>query len=627
MGEHGVRRVRGEGDERAFTRALLHDLSAFERILSSPLVERGRRRVGVEQELFLVDAAGRPAPCSSDVLERLGDPRFTTELALFNLEANLPPVPLDGTFLRTVERMLGEILVRVRDAAAALGAEPLLVGILPTLRRSDLGPRNMSPEPRYRMLEEGVQRLRGGPVAILIRGTDELYTDTDSVMPESANTSIQLHLQVDPEDFAAHYNAAQALSAPLLAAATGSPLLLGRRLWKETRVALFERSVDARSGAQRARGQRPRVTFGESWVRESPVELFREDAARCRVLLVRDVDEDPLEMLDRGELPPLSALTLHNGTVWRWNRACLSFGQGVAQLRIENRVLPAGPTVLDETANAALFYGLLLGLPRQLGDVSRRMRFDDAKEGFLHAARHGLDARLPWMDGRRVGVRELLLDELLPLARVTLAELGVPVDDLDRYLGVIEERVRTERTLSRWLLDAVEDGPGSRDVRVHAATRELMERERTGAPVHTWPPARGAVAVGEVTVGELMTTDLFTVRPEDVIDLAAEVMQWKDVHHVPVEGGDGVVVGLVSRDAVERLRAEQRRGLRSADVAVRELMDPDPPLADASTPLADCLELLVSSGAGCLLVLEEGRLAGIVTERDVARALDGGRQP
>lgn len=620
MGEHSVRQVRDDRDEREFTRAILRDLDALERMLEGDLIERGARRVGVEQELFLVDASGRPVNCSPELLSRL-DSRFTTELAQFNLEANLPPIPLDGSFLRTIEADLEEVLALVREAAASLGAEPLLVGILPTLHRSDLELKAMTPEPRYRMLEEGVRRLRGGPVSVLIRGIDELDTDSASVMLESANTSIQLHLQVDPDAFAAHYNAAQLLSAPLLAASVGSPLLLGRRLWHETRVALFERAIDARSGAQRARGQRPRVTFGEFWVHESALELFREDATRCRVLLVRDVERDPCELLDRGEVPPLEALRLHNGTVWRWNRACLGVEDGVAHLRIENRVLPAGPTVLDEAANAALFYGLVLGLPRLLGDVSRRVRFDDAKEGFHHAARYGLDARIAWVDGRRVAVRELLLEELLPLARETLAELGVPGEDLDRYLGVVEERVRTERTLARWLLEAVGEGTGTRDVRAHAATRELMAREREGEPVHRWPPALAeGVSVVDAVVGDIMTTDVFSVRPEDAVDLARKVMEWKQVRHVPVEGGDGVVVGLVAHADLVGLPD----GVSSGDAGgtpVREVMDPDPPLLDSSTPVEEAYWRLVRSQRTCVLVLEQGRLAGIVTDRDLAKAL------
>src|SRR5262249_49444553 len=186
---------------------------------------------------------------------------------------------------------------------------------------------------------------------------------------------------------------------PLLAVAANSPLLIGHRLWSETRVALFQHSTDERSSARQGRSHPPRVSFGEGWINDSVVEIFREEIARFRVILTAQIEEDPFELIARGALPKLSALRLHNGTVWRWNRPCYGVNDGVAHLRIEHRSMPSGPSIIDEMANAAFFYGLMAALPDEYGWIEKLMTFDDAKNNFFAAARHGLKAQLTWAGG------------------------------------------------------------------------------------------------------------------------------------------------------------------------------------------------------------------------------------
>lgn len=607
---------------RSFTQAVLRDLDALEALIDAGLIESGVRRAGLEQEMFLVHADGRPAPVAPAVLQRAKDPRLTSELATFNLEANLEPVPLNGGFLRTLEHELRSVLRSVDEAAQSEDARVLLTGILPTLRRDDLTPRHMSPEPRYEQLNRALMKARGGSYVSYIRGLDELETRHESVMFESANTSFQVHLQVSAPEFAGLYNLAQLITAPLLAAAVGSPLLFGHRLWHETRVAVFEHSADARSSAAQARGAVGRVSFGDRWLDDSALELFREDAARQRVLLTREHESDPLTLVREGQAPRLRALTLHNGTVWRWNRACYGVADGVAHLRIENRVLPAGPTLLDEMANAALFWGAMLGLRGEAARVSRRVAFDVAKQNFLGTARQGLISNLGWLDGRTVTAQELLLSELLPAAHAGLIEAGVPMEDRDRYLGTIEERVKSGRTAARWFLDSFAALRSSRSPLAAATTltTALMEKQREDDPVHRWPALQlppTSAPPRSPPVSEIMTTDVFTVRPEDVIDLATSVMSWKRIRHVPVESEDGRLVGLLSHRTV--LAALAKREQDDEPRAVRDLMEEDLPTVEPDLDALAALDQLLDTGASCLLVVTDGRLVGLVTERDLLR--------
>jgi CBS domain-containing protein len=440
-------------------------------------------------------------------------------------------------------------------------------------------------------------------------------------MIESANTSLQLHLQVGPEEFAALYNLAQLITAPLLAAATNSPLLLGRRLWHETRVALFERSIDERSPAQHERRLPSRVGFGEGWVRDSVLELLRDNTARFHVLMAGEIAEDPLDTIREGGIPSLAALCMHNSTVWRWNRPCYGVSDGRAHLRIENRVLASGPTVLDEVANAALFYGLMLRLAADLGDVGEHFAFEEARANFVAAARHGLDASFDWPGRRAVAARELLLDTLIPAARKGLAGVDVPAADIDRYLGTLHERIETGRTGSTWVLDtlAAASSEGPREHAFGAVTRAMLQYQASGLPGHRW----GVVAApaedsppAPACVRDLMTTDLFTVLPSDVLDLASAVMDWRHVRHVPVEDEAGRLVGLLGRKALLRLlHAGALKG--DAIVPVSSVMRRDYCTIGPGTPLALATRLLLGRDDGCLLVTERGRLVGIVTDRDL----------
>ncbi|HEY6231745.1 MAG TPA: CBS domain-containing protein [Pyrinomonadaceae bacterium] len=625
MGEHNVEQHFDEKKSQAFMKALLDDLRALEFMIETDRLENGVTRIGAEQEMFLIDRHMRPAPVSLEVLEHANDSRLTTEIARFNLEANLTPRLFTQNCLGKLEDELRELLALVRSSAAAHDAEVLLAGILPTLKKSDLTLENLAPMPRYHELNRGVIGLRGGPFSIHIKGLDELQILHDNIMMESCNTSFQIHFQTSPADFASQYNVAQAITAPVLAAAVNAPLLFGHRLWQETRVALFQHSTDARSRTQLARSHPTRVSFGDGWLKHSVVELFHDQIARFRPIMITQPDEDPFQVLARGETPLLSALRMHNGTVWRWNRACYGVAGGLAHLRIENRALPSGPTVQDEVANAALFVGLMAALPQAYGDISKRLNFDDAKENFFAAARHGLNAQLRWLDGQSLSASSLILGSLLPLARAGLKESNIDSSDIDKYLGIVEERIRSGQTGAQWTLDSFAslDAHEPVDMRLRTLTSTMLARQQEDKPVSDWKLAQS----GELndwsqsyqTVGQFMATDLFTLRPNDLVDLAASLMDWRHIRHVPVEDEDGRLVGLVTHRGLLRLLARSSSS-DSGALTIREIMKPNPTSVSSTTPTLEAIETMRRCRIGCLPVVDDGQLVGIVTSYDFLTA-------
>ncbi|NNF12410.1 MAG: CBS domain-containing protein [Gemmatimonadetes bacterium] len=584
--------------------------------------ETGVRRIGAEQEMFLVNEAWRPLSAALDVLEEVQGP-YTTELALYNLEANVEPRVLEGRCFRDMEARLDELVAHARDAAKRMGAEIALTGILPTLSKSDVTLENITPRTRYHALNEAFAKARGGePYKLRIQGSDELYTEHQSVMLESCNTSFQVHLQVEPDEFAAIYNIAQLVTAPVMAAAVNSPILFGKLLWDETRIALFQQSIDTRRGSVHVRDLSPRVRFGEEWVSKGLMDLLQEDVTRFRVLLTRDVTEDPIALLDSGKMPTLQALTLHNGTVYRWNRPCWGVKDGVAHIRIECRVLPSGPTIVDEVANAAFLIGFVLGGLEEYGDIRHRIDFADAKSNFLAAARNGLKAGFRWLDGRSRSAPHLILEEALPIARSGLAGAGVDPDDIERYLGIIRDRVQTEGTGARWIVRSLRgmQGQGTRSERLAAITAGTVSRQKEGAPCHTWDDAdireSGGWKLTYERVEQFMTTTLFTVHEEELVDMVAFMMSRNRIRHVLVEDDAHKLVGIVSYRSVLRLMAEGFEGSVETAPPVREVMERDPLTVAPETTTLKAIDLMRENRVSCLPVVSEDRLVGIVSETD-----------
>jgi hypothetical protein len=433
---------------------------------------------GFELEAWLVDADGRPAPVNEVFLRRLDNPMVVPELARFNVELNDHPQHLWGSAFSRFEASLGSTWRQCARVAEEMGVGLVMIGILPTVQESELCQENMSDLKRYRALNEQVLRMRKGePLRLDIHGNEHLGTVHHSVMLEAATTSFQLHLKVRPDRAVRAYNAAIIASAPLVAVAANSPFLFGHELWEETRVPLFEQSVAVGGLAGASHGPLRRVTFGSGYARESLMECFAENAQHYPVML---------PMHYRDGLEQMAHVRLHNGTIWRWNRPLIGFDyDGMPHLRIEHRVIPAGPTIVDMIANAAFFNGLMQALITQETPPEHRLPFTSARDNFYAAARRGLDAGVHWLDDARGTLHALVSEQLLPMARAGLEQLEIDRADIERYLGVIEARVAGGRTGAAWQRACA--ARLGRDLQ--AMTQAYRLHQDSGKPVHEWPDA------------------------------------------------------------------------------------------------------------------------------------------
>jgi gamma-glutamyl:cysteine ligase YbdK (ATP-grasp superfamily) len=480
-----------QADRRAYREKVRQCLDVFARMLADSAFETEPQQVGLEIELNLVDQDGEPSNQGAKVLGKLADPLWATELGQFNLEINVPPRQLGGDALTRLETEIRDALNHADSRAKAAGSRLVMVGILPTLGEADVGSHAMSPNPRYQLLNEQIFAARGEEMPISIDGVERLLTHVDNITPEAACTSVQFHLQVSPDAFGSYWNAAQAVAGVQVALAANSPYLFGKELWRETRITLFEQVTDTRPDELKVQGVRPRVWFGERWI-TSVFDLFEENIRYFPSLLPLREDEDPDAALDRGVAPQLAELTLHNGTIYRWNRPVYAVVNNVPHLRVENRVLPAGPTVVDTVANAAFYYGLVRTLAEAERPVWTQMSFAAAADNLAEGARRGIDALLYWPGLGEVPVTELVLRRLLPLAASGLQRWGVDQAEIDRLLGIIEQRCLTHRTGATWQAETVHalgDTPSAagRERRLQEMTQRYIARMHTNEPVHTWP--------------------------------------------------------------------------------------------------------------------------------------------
>ncbi|MGI8447248.1 MAG: glutamate-cysteine ligase family protein [Streptosporangiaceae bacterium] len=481
--------ISGE-DRRKYREKVQRSLDVLARMLRERRFEASPSRVGVEIELNLVDSDGDPSMRNAAVLDAIADPAWDTELGQFNLEINVPPRRLEGHALADLEQEIRASLNAADGKARGAGSRLVMVGILPTLAEEHMQEETISASDRYRVLNEQIFAARGEDLRIAIDGPENLLTHSGSITPEAACTSVQLHVQVSPDAFAGYWNAAQAIAGVQVALAANSPYLFGRQLWAETRITLFEQATDTRPDELKQQGVRPRVWFGERWI-TSVFDLFEENIRYFPSLLPLCEDEDPLAVLDAGAVPQLAEMSLHNGTIYRWNRPVYAVVDGQPHLRVENRVLPAGPTVADVMANAAFYYGLVRALADAQRPIWTQMSFATAAENLHEAARLGMDARLYWPGLGEVPAAELVLRRLLPLAREGLSRWGVDPDSARRLLGIIEQRCLTGRNGATWQVGTTRalSGPGGagRAEALCQMTQRYIEHMHANEPVHTWP--------------------------------------------------------------------------------------------------------------------------------------------
>ncbi|SMG13059.1 CBS domain-containing protein [Marivirga sericea] len=616
MGEQNVNLDLNNALRTSFIEHLLTDIKSLEQMLEQGMIEDDITRIGAEQEFCLVNNNWRPSQKSVEILEAINDPHFTTELARYNLEINLDPIKLEGKCFSKYEKSLDLFLEKAATAAAEKENRVILAGILPTISKNELGMDFMTPSPRYYALNDTIKAHRGKDIDLRIRGIDQLSIIHDSVLFEACNTSFQMHLQIAPDDFISSYNWAQAISGPLLSICCNSPLLLGRELWSETRIALFQQSIDTRSSSFALKDQRARVTFGNAWVSGSIAEIFKDDIARYKLLIAREIEQNSSEELAKGNTPKLQALNLHNGTIYHWNRCCYGVGNGKAHVRIENRYIPAGPTVKDEIANFAFWIGMMMGRPKEFDDMESVMEFRDAKSNFIKAARTGKESVLRWK-GEQYSARELITKELLPIARVGLERAKIAKEDIDYYLGIIEERL-TKETASRWCIRNYRKlkQTHKKDDALLMLTKAMHANQKIGHVSHDWPEVDPSLEAHEAAymAAHIMSTELFTVTENDLADLATSVMLWKNIHHLPVENKKGELCGLLTWSHLEKYRKDvgNTEALPVSDIMTKDIITVRP-----ETTIENALVIMKKNSIGCVPVTHDQHMVGIITIDDI----------
>ncbi len=616
MGEQKVKKLQKGSENLRYLSQLMNDIDALEEMLADGAFASGTMHIGAEQEFCLVAGDWTPTSRAKVLLEAIDDPHFTHEIALYNLEINLDPQPLTADCFSRMHKQLDTLLEKTRQAGETMGVKPLLTGILTTLAQRHLDMSYMTPIPRYLALNQKVKEMRKDDFELHIKGVDEINLKHDSVLYEGCNTSFQTHLQITQGEFRQAYNWAQAIAGPVLSICANSPLLMGRELWEETRIALFTQSVDSRASTFYLDERESRVGFGNEWATGSAVDFYKESIVRFRSLLTTDIATNSLEEWRSGKAPKLKALGLHNGTVYKWNRLCFGQNDGVPHLRIEARYMPSGPSTLDEIANMMLWVGIMKGRPAAMDDIDQKMDFRDAKANFFNAARYGMAAQFYW-DGQIISSADLLLNHLLPMAYRGLYSMQVSPVDVEKYLSVIEKRIRS-RSGSRWQVAGYRKlrRTHSRPDALKVLAAATYSRQQKGYSVDAWrlpEPGEGLEALGHRTVGDIMNTRIISAQEDDSSQLVFRIMQWKNIHHVPILNDHQELSGIVSWQDMKKAPAREVM----AGEAIGVFMQTRLITVEEDTPLIEAKRKMDEHNIHCLPVVAGRKLLGIITSNDL----------
>jgi CBS domain-containing protein/gamma-glutamylcysteine synthetase len=615
MGDSNVTKLHTKKDRANYIHHLLNDIKALELMIEKGLIDNGPMRIGAEQEFCLVNDQFLPESKSVELLKDIDDAHFTTEIGNFNLELNLETFKLDGDCFSQLHKQLDDLLDKAKKAAEKKNIKIVLTGILPSLSVNNVDEDSMTKEQRYSVLNDAITQTRRKSFDIHIKGADELNLLHDSVMLEGCNTSFQMHLQLPPDDFVDNYNWAQAIAGPVLSVCTNSPLLFGKELWSETRIALFTQSVDTRANSYVLNEKQSRVSFGNDWQTGTISDIFKNNISRFRSFLTTDFSRDSLELIENNETPRLRALQLHNGTIYPWNRVCYGVLNGKANLRIENRYIPAGPTTIDEVANMMLWVGVMMGKPKEYKNIHEQWDFKDVKTNFFNAARYGMATQFYW-NGKYLSSQELLLNELIPMAYKGLYHVGVSPNDAEKYLKVIKDRVRGTNS-SEWMVRNYRSllKNHKRFDAMQLLTSKMYEKQEKGYPVSAWGTINNSGTTtfeAKKLVKHIMTHDIFSVHKGDCVDLVLSIMKWKNIHHMPVINADRELEGLISWTDVEAYLDEGNKKHNK----VSKLMKTDIITIDQYASVDDAKQLMIKHGIGSLPVIKKNKLIGLITKND-----------
>ena len=616
MGMLKVTRLTEPKEKAGYIHQLIKDIKALDLMIQKGLIEKAPIRIGAEQEFCIVDDKFMPNGIALEVLKELNDEHFTTEIGNYNLEINLDPLELKGNCFSSIHNSLNELLNKAKQVTKKKKSKIVLTGILPTLTLNHMKIDNMTPIQRYYVLNEAMVESRKQEFDIKIKGVDELNFLHDSVMLEGCNTSFQMHLQINPDEFIEMYNWAQAISGPILAACTNSPVLFGKELWSETRISLFTQSVDTRANSFLLNEKQARVSFGSKWEEGSVSNIFKKNVSRFRSLVTSEYIKDSVEMLENGEIPKLMALNLHNGTVYRWNRVCYGVGEGKPHLRIENRYIPSGPSVVDEIANMVFWVGVMVGKSKKYKNIHKMMDFRDVKSNFFNAARYGMTTQFYW-DGELISSHNLILNELLPMAFAGLLKAGVSELEAQHYLGIIENRVKSNNG-SQWMIKSYRNLLKSNKPfeASQILTANIYKKQIKDEPVSSWSTTHQNNQVltdDQKTVRHKMSKDTFTVDVKDSLELVINIMQWRNIHHVPVINKNKKLIGLLTwRDIKGFLNDKEM-----ITTSVKSMMIKDVITISEDKSLNEAKEIMKRNNIHGIPVVKKGKLVGIITSNDI----------
>ena len=621
MGSQSVKAIKSLKDRKDYLYHLLNDVKALEIMIENDLFEKEVHRIGAEQELCIIDNKYRPSKKALEILKDINDPHFTTEIALFNLEINLDPLLLETNCFSKLENQINLLLNKAHHSAKKFNNDKiLLAGILPTLKKKDLVFENITPLKRYKVLNDVLKNIRGNDFKLRIEGVDEVILKHETILFEACNTSFQVHLQIPLDKIVDQYNWAQTIAGPVLSIMTNSPILFGKELWSETRIALFQQSMDIRNQSYLLREQKPRVSFGNGWVKKSIIEIFKDDIVRYTPLITcNHFKEDAIKLLDQGKIPKLDALNILNGTIYKWNRLCYGATDGVPHFRIENRYISSGPTVRDEIANAIFWVGVMQGMPDKFKSVYKKTPFKEVKGNFINAARTGINTYFNWF-GEGFSARRLVKEKLLPMAYLGLEKSNINKSDINKYLKIIEDRVDAHQTGSLWLAKSTRKLKKNftTDIANAALTSSLYKNQIKGKPVHQWKLASGKVGydidISEMKLEKFMTTEIFVVNENDLVDLVVKIMEWKDIHHLPVVNNKNKVIGIITKTNLDEINLVKKKSLVAKDIMIKNIIT-----IGCEASVLEAKEIMILNKIGCLPILEEGDLIGILTTRDVEK--------
>jgi CBS domain-containing protein/gamma-glutamylcysteine synthetase len=627
MGTQVVTSVDDKIQKQQFITALLNDIRSLEYMMDHDWFEKGVTRFGSELEMVLVDNATlKPINIATKVLSKMKKHKWLeTELAQFNLEINLTPRELKGNNFSLMEKEIQDRLSTLDETLKSFNASYILTGILPTIQKFHLNEENLTPRKRYFALMDAIKNLnQNRDFELKIFGIDELFVRHDSPLIEAANTSWQIHLQVAPSEYMEMYNIAQALAGPCISISANSPIVFGKRLWHESRIAMFEQALDTRNTHEHMREQSTRVSFGRDWLNKSILDIYKEDISRFKVILSSISKKDSWQSILKGKVPDLDSLLIHNSTVYRWNRPQYGISEnGQPHLRIENRVMPAGPTIPDQMANAVFWLGAMKGMSDRYGDIRNKIEFSALRDNFGRSARFGLEADYSWIKGKKIHIRELLRKELIPLAKEGLKSYKIKTSDIDKYTDILNERVKKKTNGAIWILDSYANllkNNIPKDETLSVLTHSIMKNQKSNIPVHKWKNASIIDLVEykplELKVSEFMQTDLYTVDKDDLLELVGEIMDWRKIRYMPVEDSEGNLQGLITSRILTRHFLKIAHNPVDKVVTVEDIMINAPITIEPETSIIKAMKVMRKNKIGALPVVKNNVLAGIITETD-----------